>query len=227
MKSLTENSRRKFLGKLALTAGATAGLSAIPNTLLASDPIGDAKRYKDSDEWFKNVKGSHRVVYDAPEPHDSFPVIWSWAFMMTNNQTGTADSDMTSMVVLRHNAIPFAFTDAMWKKYPLGELFGVTDLTTGEKAKRNPLWKPKEGDMPLPGIDGIKKQIERGAMFCVCELAISVYSGAIAQQMGLNAEEVRKDWYNNLHPGVQPVPSGVWALGRAQEHDCKYIYAGG
>jgi intracellular sulfur oxidation DsrE/DsrF family protein len=28
-------------------------------------------------------------------------------------------------------------------------------------------------------------------------------------------------------PGIQVVPSGVWALGRAQEHDCAYVFAGG
>jgi len=27
-------------------------------------------------------------------------------------------------------------------------------------------------------------------------------------------------------PGIQPVPSGVWAIGRAQEHGCAYCFAG-
>ena len=227
MKTISKNSRRNFLGKLALTAGATAGISAIPNNLLADNPLVDTRLYKDADQWFKKVKGSHRVVYDAPEPHNSFPFIWSWAFMLSNNQTGTKDSDMTSVVVMRHNAIPFAFKDSLWEKYPLGDTFKITDLTTGKSAKRNPLWEPKTGDYPLPGVDGIKKQQERGAMFCVCELAISVYSGAMAAQMGLKPEDVKKEWMDALQPGVQPVPSGVWALGRAQEHDCAYIYAGG
>jgi intracellular sulfur oxidation DsrE/DsrF family protein len=30
-----------------------------------------------------------------------------------------------------------------------------------------------------------------------------------------------------LLPGVQVVPSGVWAVGRAQEKGCGYCYAGG
>jgi hypothetical protein len=227
MNSKTKKSRRAFLNKLAMTAGATAGIAAIPTAVMATNPFLDSTAMADADEWFKKVKGTHRVVYDAPAPHDSFPFIWNWAFMLTNNQTGTKDEDMTAMVVLRHHAIPFAFKDAIWKKYPFGETFGVTDLRTGSKATRNTIWDAKDGDYSMPGIDGIKAQQARGAMYCVCELAISVYSGAMAGQMGLDPEVVKKEWMDNLHLGIQPVPSGVWALGRAQEHDCKYIYAGG
>ena len=32
---------------------------------------------------------------------------------------------------------------------------------------------------------------------------------------------------DQLLPGVQIVPSGVWAIGRAQENGCAYCYAGG
>jgi len=42
----------------------------------------------------------------------------------------------------------------------------------------------------------------------------------------LKAEDVKKDWVANLLPGIQVVPSGVWAVGRAQEHKCAYVFAG-
>jgi intracellular sulfur oxidation DsrE/DsrF family protein len=57
-------------------------------------------------------------------------------------------------------------------------------------------------------------------------MAITVYSAALAQTMGLNAAEVKKDWLNNILPGIQVVPSGVWAVGRAQEHGCAYCFVG-
>ncbi len=222
------SSRRNFVGKLMATAGA-AGL-AVP--ALAGMPVSTSvhapsKTVNEAEAWLKNVNGKHRVVYDAPEPHAGFPVIWSWAFMLSNNQTGTADADMTSMVVLRHNAIPFAMKDELWKKYNFGEMFKVTDNSTQAASKRNLYYEPKEGDFPLPGIDGIKAQLNRGAMYCVCDLAIGIYSGFAAQAMGLNAEDVKKEWVAGIRPGIQVVPSGVWALGRAQERDCAYIYAGG
>lgn len=79
----------------------------------------------------------------------------------------------------------------------------------------------------MPQIQGIKDLQARGAMFCVCDLAIQVYGGAIAGQMNLDAGDVYKDMISGVHPGIQVVPSGVWALGRAQEHGCAYVFAGG
>ena len=146
---------------------------------------------------------------------------------MTSNQTGTADADMTSVVVLRHNAIPYALDHHLWAKYNFGEMFGITDNNTGKPALRNTVYDPQGKDFPLPIIDGIKKQQERGALFCVCDLALSVYSGAAAAQMGLDPAEVKQEWVDGVLPGIHVAPSGVWALGRAHEHNCAYIYAGG
>ena len=65
-----------------------------------------------------------------------------------------------------------------------------------------------------------------GVLFCVCQAAISVYSALTAQAMNLKHEDVKNDFISGLLPGIQPVPSGVWALGRAQEKGCGYIFAG-
>lgn len=224
MENLLENSRRKFIGKLAI--GTAAGITAFINPFSAGamTPVATAD---DADKWFEKAKGRHRIVYDATEPHDGLPFIWPWVFYQTNNQTNTPDSDMTAMVVLRHNAIPFAMDDKLWAKYKLGEVFRVNDNNTKKPAVRNPYYEPKEGDYPFPGIDGIKRLQERGAMFCVCNMALLVYSGVVAKGAGLNAEEVYKDWVSGVKDGIQIVPSGVWAVGRAQEHKFAYCYAGG
>ena len=63
-------------------------------------------------------------------------------------------------------------------------------------------------------------------MFAVCNAAMTVYSAALADGMKMNAADIKKDWESGLLPGIQIVPSGVWALGRAQEHGCAYIFAG-
>jgi len=65
-----------------------------------------------------------------------------------------------------------------------------------------------------------------GVMFCVCNAAITVYSAVAAQGRGMQAADVMKDWQSGLLPGIQVVPSGVWAVGRAQEHGCAYCFAG-
>jgi intracellular sulfur oxidation DsrE/DsrF family protein len=218
------SSRREFMQTLAigttgLVVGSAGELTAAPGTSSALGIQAEA--------WFKKVKGKHRIIYDATEPHDGFPVIWSWAFYKTNNDTGSPDSDLTAVVVLRHNAIPFAMEDRLWEKYKFGEMFKVKDLTTNAPAVRNPYWIPTDGPFKAFGIDGIKRLQERGVMFCVCDLALSIYSSVAAQGLGLNGEDVKKDWLSGMFPGVQPVPSGVWAVGRAQEKGCSYCYAGG
>lgn len=224
--NLQNSSRRAFLGTLGIGTAVSA-LGALPSIMQAATPINTAL-LGEAEEWLKKgIKGDHRIAYDGPEPHDAFPIIWTWAFYLTNNMTGVKDEDMTGLCVLRHNAIPFAMKDELWAKYKFGEMFSITDNTTKATAVRNPYYEPKEGDYPMPGIDGIKTMQGRGAMFCVCELAITVYSGFAAQAADLDPEAVKKDWMDGLLPGIQPVPSGVWALGRAQELGCGYIYAGG
>jgi intracellular sulfur oxidation DsrE/DsrF family protein len=48
----------------------------------------------------------------------------------------------------------------------------------------------------------------------------------VAKAQNKTAEEISTDWMKSLIPGIQPVPSGVWALGRAQEKGCAYVFAG-
>lgn len=223
-KSLQSPSRRSFVGKLA--AAATVGLTSLQ--ALQSTARGDTvKLGSDPESWFKNAKGSHRIVYDASEPYDGMAFIWSWVFYLTNNESGVADKDMTAMVVLRHNALPFALEDRLWKKYNLGEVFKVKDNITQKAATRNPYYIPQQGDFPMPGIEGMQKMQSRGAMFCVCNMALKVYSGIVANAEKLDPQEVYKDWVSGVLKDVQIVPSGVWAISRAQAHRFAYCYAGG
>jgi len=66
-----------------------------------------------------------------------------------------------------------------------------------------------------------------GVMFCVCDMAMTVFSAVVAKGMNMDAAAVKKEWVAGVLPGIQVVPSGVWAVGRAQEHGCAYCFAGG
>lgn len=230
MKTKTSpSSRRTFINTLAVGAtgviGATSLLSSA--SAFAKSSFEMSASVNDAEEWMKKIKGKHKIVYDAPEPHDGFPVIWSWVFYQTNNQTGSPDSDLTAVVVLRHNAIAMAMEDRLWAKYKFGEMFKINDNNTKAPAVRNPFYDPKGADFPIPVIEGIKKLQERGVMFCVCDTALTVVSSFLGQAIGQKPEDIKKDWVSGLLPGVQVVPSGVWAISRAQERGCAYCYAGG
>ncbi len=224
MKTTETTSRRNFMGAMML--GATAStLSAFTNPVFAGMTDFTDSEMNDAEAWMKTIKGKHRVVYDGSYPHHGFPIIWNWAYYLSNNEMGSPDDEVTGMTVLRHDAIPFALHSDLWKKYPLGEMFHVK-TADGTVYDRNPYYEPQEGDFPMPVIQGIKDMMGRGAMFCVCNLALQVYSGAAAQQMGKDGGEVYEEWKAAVLPGIQIVPSGVWALGRAQEEGCGYIFAG-
>lgn len=219
------STRRDFLGAMVLGAAAS-GISVFANPLEAKISALENKNMSDPEKWFDKIKGSHRVVFDGSAPHHSFPIIWNWAWYYTNNGSGSTDDDLTGMTVLRHDAIPFALKDSAWEKYKLGEMFEIKDNAKNASALRNIVYEPQEGDMPMPVVEGIKKLQSRGAMFCVCDLALNVYSGMAAQKMGMDATEVYEEWKAAILPDIQLVPSGVWALTRAQEHGCSYIFAG-
>ena len=150
-----------------MALGAAAGsLSILTNPLQAANtiPLPEAEMHE-AEKWMTKIKGKHRMAYDGSTPHDGFPIVWNWAFYLTNNETGVPDEEITAMTVLRHSAIPFALDSSVWEKYKLGEFFQINDNSTGNPSLRNPMYEPQEGDMPLPPIQGIKDLQARGAMF--------------------------------------------------------------
>ena len=236
--------RRNFLGMLAGGGAALFGLAAMAPLRAAAEPKGGGDsapapgKKSEADQWFEKIKGTHRVVYDAPRTHEVMPFAWPRVFLITNEGTGSPAKDCGVVVVLRHEAIAYAFQDEMWAKYNFAEVFKATELGGAFQAAdaatatktRNPFWNTKPGDFKLPGFGavdiGMKDLMASGVMFCVCQAAMTVYSAGVAGHMGQDPKAVVKDWTDHLIPGVQPVPSGVWALGRAQEHQCAYIFAG-
>ena len=223
--------RRSFIGKLA-TGAAALGLATIaPSIPVKANEISDLSvNPEDPDAWFNQIKGKHRVVFDATHPHEVLPFAWPKVFLLTNAGTGTPEKENSVVVVLRHDAIPYAFEDKIWAKYKFGEMFKADDPKTKTPATRNPFWKPQAGDFKIPGVGnveiGINELQASGVMFCVCNMAMTVYSNVAAGMMKMKPEDVMNDWMAGLLPGIQVVPSGVWALGRAQEHGCAYIFAG-
>jgi intracellular sulfur oxidation DsrE/DsrF family protein len=231
--------RRRFLGTLTTGAAAMSIASLLtPLQQLHANPGSALNGSDDPDEWFKQIKGKHKIVFDATRPHEIMPFAWPLVFLMTNAATGSTEKDCSVVVVLRHDAIPYAFEDRLWAKYKFAEVFKAGDIGGAFQAAdaataasvRNPFWKPKKGDFKAPAFGelpiGINELQAKGVMFCVCNAAITIYSAALAQGMNMAPADVMKEWMGGLLPGIQVVPSGVWAVGRAQEHGCTYCFAG-
>jgi intracellular sulfur oxidation DsrE/DsrF family protein len=230
-KDLQQTSRRNFLG--ALAAGtATFSISTLASPLTAGAKSMEEKFRKpdDPEAWLQKLTGKHKMVFDVTQPHGVFPFAWPRVFLMTNTMTGTPEKENNVVVVLRHDAIPYAMETRLWEQYNFGEVFKATDPATNASSRRNPFWQPKAGDYKIPGFGevaiGINELQQSGVIFVVCNAALTVYSTAVAQKMGKDPADVKKDWMSGLLPGIEVVPSGVWALGRAQEKGCAYCFAG-
>jgi intracellular sulfur oxidation DsrE/DsrF family protein len=220
--------RRGFLGRVATVAAALGVGELVPGRLAAQDyssvgqpTTGDANYAA----WLAGIKGSHRQVYDAVSHNDGFALIWARVFLMTGAPAyGVPESDLGVVVVLRHGAIPIAFNDAMWAKYKFGEFWKINDKSTNAPAVRNVYANLKPGDMPIPE-GALEKLVASGVRFGVCNMAITVYSGIFAQQMGMKADDIKADWIANRLSGVTVVPSGVVAVNGAQSKGCSYCFA--
>jgi len=218
--------RRGFLGSMAASAAALGLGSLVPRGLVAQ-PVSAGPRVDDPDldAWLNKIKGAHKQVYDMPEFNNGFGFIWSRVFYLTNQETGVPESDVGIVLVLRHTAVAFAMKDAMWAKYKLGEMANITDPKTNAPAVRNTFYKMAPEDQLLPGmsLDGL---MASGTLVGACHMAIKVSSMELAKKMNMPAEDIAKDMLANLIPGVQVVPSGVWAVNRVQERGCTYCFAG-
>src|SRR6187397_908587 len=124
---LTTN-RRAFIGTLATGAAAMslAGLAAPLQSVAKGNNHVTAD--DDADAWFKKLDGKkHKIVFDVTEPNGMMPFAWPRVFLVTNGLTGTAEKDAGVVVILRHEAIPYAMDSQLWTKYKFGEVFKIDD----------------------------------------------------------------------------------------------------
>ena len=115
--------------------------------------------------------------------------------------------------------------DRLWDKYKFGEQFKIDDKAAKAPSMRNVVVNVKPEDMPIPDM-AMDKMQARGVLFGVCDLALTVYSMKFAEAAKMPAEEVKKDWVSGVLPGVVVLPSGVYAVNRAQAAGFTYCFAG-
>jgi hypothetical protein len=212
--------RRDFLGLAAVAAASLGAMLPVSGAVAATETTAT-----DFTRWLDSISGKQRVLLDVREPNGGMALAWAWVFLFTAPQAyGVPESDLGTVMVLRHNGIPIALDDSMWKKYKLGEYFKIDDPETKAAAERNPYYA-RVNDPLIPDM-ALQKLIDRGVKVVACDMAIHYYSGEIAKQMGLKHEDVKKDWMAATLPKVAHAPSGVVACQGAVTRGCTYVFAG-
>ena len=219
--------RRTFLGAAAANA---AALASFPGAAMANVP-NDLTPPRSSDEWDivwpSKLTGKYKAVFDNTEPESGYGVwraaAWAGQYM---DVMKAAPSELSPVVILRHNAIILSMQQPFWDKYHIGAMKKVTHPLTGEATDRNPVLLDEKDGIPAPFNNaGLMKQLGRGVTVLACNLALQDCVDLIQKTDKVDAAEARKRAIGYLIPGVILQPSGVFAATRAQEVGASYVKA--
>lgn len=223
------HSRRDFLQR---AAGTTAMLGALPLSLDAFAPPSLSASSQATTRydltWINKLTTKHKALFDVPEVESGFGV---WRASLWANQysqvLGVPASDMTAVVVMRHNGIVLAMQQAFWDKYGIGKAKHVVHPITQQPTDRNPvLLSSKRKEIPEM-FDAVQldKFIARGGIALACALAFDDCVQLVKGADAVSEAEATRRATAMLVPGVVLQPSGVFACIRAQEAGCAYLRA--
>ena len=179
---------------------------------------------KPSSEWLKGITASHKQLFDGPQPAGGIPLVHIMNYYDTYNKAfDVKDSDIDAVYTFYGATTFYGLNDAMWEKYKLGE-FLETDAPgkSGTRATANP-WRaePVILGMKLPqaSVETLQK---RGTTFLLCNNALTIFAGMLAQKRGLDPAAVYADLNANILPGVELVPAMVVAIEQAHRAGMSY-----
>ncbi|MGQ0736122.1 MAG: hypothetical protein ACT4QD_21030 [Acidobacteriota bacterium] len=234
MDSSTITARRGFLGRM-LGAVTALGLplSRVPEA---------AAQQAGPDDWIKEVRGTHRSLFDFPQHKNAVAQLHILNYLNTysaayKSAPGTVGAVGTFYGIGPQASISLGFNDAMWTKYALGEYTGLKDAS-GKPYTRNVFHQPTKGDlhllmqgmgspvipsfadyMPLLGIASLQKM---GTKFILCANALGAWTLELEVRGKGKAPEIEKELRANLLPGVTIVPAMVIAIEKAQAAGIRY-----
>jgi len=174
------------------------------------------------DAWLDAVAGKHRTFIDASTPRGAGEALLYANNLYEANKSGYAlpDSDIVVVACMRHFATPFAYNDAIWKKYGqnISMLIGFTDPKT-KKAPSTNLLNSSAYGMALSNLgNSIDAVVKRGTRFAVCDMATHFFAAQLADATKGNADAIYKELVANTIPNSHMVAAGVVAVNRSQEY---------
>src|SRR3954463_5649463 len=234
MNSTSNVHRRSFMGRM-FGVAAAAGLSM-------AEPRPPAAQESGPDDWIKEVKGTHRCLFDFPQHKNGFPLLhilnylntYSTAYKTAPGQVGAVG---TFYSVGSQASISLAFNDAIWAKYGLGAYTGLKDAE-GKPYTRNVFNTPTGKDLhllmqaidspmipaladaiPALGIENLQKM---GTKFVLCANALGIWCLELEARGKGKAQDIERELRANTLPGVTIVPAMVIAIEKAQEAGIRY-----
>ncbi len=224
-----EQNRREFLDALLVsTVAGGALLGAFPAALAAGNlGVEEAQGGWDTG-WGSRLTGRLKTVFDVPEIEGGIPVwrasIWAAQYEAVLRIPAR---ELSTALVLRHNAIALAMRHEFWAKYGIGPAFDAKHPLTGASSDRNVAMLGASDGVGEPYSNfTLDKFLERGGVALACDLALRVLVTPIVERVeGVPTERAYAMAREGLVPGVILQPSGMFAVMRAQEAGAFYFQA--
>jgi len=228
--------RRAFVagfgvGAAALGAGLASGAKAkeTPKPATGTAPARWQPAFDAKDAWM-DVPSRHRMAFDAVSDQGAASSIgFADTFIETNKSGyGIDPSELGVIIILRHYATPYAYTDPIWAKY--GRVFARVDKLKDPKAKKAPAMRNvlEAADVKTMFNDGVtfSALAKKNVRYAVCGEATKKIAEMIAKTMKSDAKAVEAELAAHLIPSAHLMASGILALNRVQEHGYAFAYVG-
>lgn len=219
--------RRQFLDALTMSATALGGLAAMPDPLSAMSaeflPAHTAGEWDTT--WPSRITGRVRAVFDVPEIESGYGVwrasLWARQYQQV---LGYRPTELSTVLVLRHNAIVLAMQQEFWDRYGIGKARGVTHPVTGQPTDRNPaLLGAADAIAALQVEFALGPFMQRGGVVLACNVALEDLVAMIRETDRIGEDEARAAARRWLVPGIIRQPSGIFAALLAQQR-AKALY---
>jgi hypothetical protein len=165
---------------------------------------------------------------DVPEIDSAYGV---WRSGITKKQlvdyTKVTPKDVSMVLVLRHNGINLAMTQAYWDAFGIGKANKVVHPLDQKPIDKNPALFDGKSGLP-PELDGlsIPQFIAGGGIVLACNVALNLMVVPNFKNRDKSTDAVAHTAASKmLIPGVILQPSGVFAAVRAQQVGCVYVRA--
>lgn len=208
-------------GFLARAAAGLAALGVLPEVAGGSEAVrgGAAIQGGWDMSWLDGLTGKHRQVFDFSNMDVGLLVVKNW---LDAHQTvyGLSGKDLNAVVGIGGHAFPVNASDALYQKFPIGELWKVNDPDTGKPAMRNIFM---DGGTTAPFIGaGVRPLQSRGVIFWECNNALHGVAGRIGGAIKRPPAELYPELRAGLNRGVIVVPAHTMLIGLCQERGCSY-----
>lgn len=230
--------RRIFLKTAGLSAAALASASSVlhaaeptvlplPSAAEELDAWEQARAETWDVSWTKKVTGKHKAMFDVPEIRDGVGILRAglWGRQYTD-VLKLAPADLSTVIVIRHAAIPLAMSSEYWATYGVGKSLKLKDEKGKKWAMSNPMLSNASTD-PKNSFSSLllDKQMANGAIVLGCGLAFAQIVSTVAKQDKLKPAEAREKAKAFLIPGLILQPSGIFANVMAEEAGCAFVNA--